>query len=108
MVIIFFTTPGLRIYGDDHCIFSNYFSGCNPAITIGNGDGEVADGAKLTAHDRPDRILIAFNTLVNNKGNITLQARKNGLGATAVTVADNIVEGGPAAVSISGLLKKPV
>lgn len=104
----FFNTPGLRIYGDDHAVFSNYFENCKPAITIGNGDGEVADGAQLTAHDRPDRILIAFNTLVNNQGNIVLQARKNGLGATAITVADNIVQGGPAAVSVLGPLKEPV
>lgn len=104
----FFKTPGLRIYGDDHSIFSNYFAYCRPAITIGNGDGEVADGAKLTSHDRPDRILIAFNSLVNNDGNITLQARKNGLGATDITVADNIVEGGPEAVSLLGVLKRPV
>jgi len=104
----FFKTPALRIYGDDHHIFSNYFAYCRPAVTIGNGDGEVADGAKLTCHDRPDRILIAFNTLVNNDGNITLQARKNGLGATDITAADNIVEGGVKAVSVLGILKRPV
>ncbi|MBO9617640.1 MAG: polysaccharide lyase 6 family protein [Niabella sp.] len=104
----FFNTPGLRIYGDDHAIFSNYFENCKPAITIGNGDGEVADGAQLTAHDRPDRVLIAFNTLVNNGENIILQARKNGMGATAITVADNIVQGGPKAVSLLGDLKDPV
>ncbi|AHF15521.1 polysaccharide lyase 6 family protein [Niabella soli] len=104
----FFNTPGLRIYGDDHAIFSNYFENCKPAITIGNGDGEVADGAQLTAHDRPDRVLIAFNTLVNNGENIILQARKNGMGATAITVADNIVQGGLKAVSLMGDLKDPV
>src|SRR4051812_9457264 len=59
-------TPGLRIFGDDHIVHNNYFENCSPAITIGNGDGEVADGAKLTMHDRPDRVLIAFNTLVEN------------------------------------------
>jgi len=95
-------TPGLRIFGDDHIIYSNYFENCSPAINIGNGDGEVADGAQLTAHDRPDRVLIAFNTLVNNKTNITQGARKNGLGATYITVADNLIQGGGPAASISG------
>jgi poly(beta-D-mannuronate) lyase len=98
----FINTPGLRIFGDDHIIYSNYFENCSPAINIGNGDGEVADGAQLTAHDRPDRVLIAFNTLVNNKTNITQGARNNGLGATFITVANNIIQGGGPAASISG------
>jgi poly(beta-D-mannuronate) lyase len=98
----FLNTPGLRIFGDDHIIYSNYFENCNPAITIGNGDGEVADGAQLTAHDRPDRILIALNILVNNKLNIVMQARKNGMGATNVKVVNNIIEGGREAAKIDG------
>ena len=98
----FTNTPGLRIFGDDHIIYSNYFENCSPAINIGNGDGEVADGAQLTAHDRPDRVLIAFNTLVNNKTNITQAARKNGLGASYITVANNLIQGGGPAASISG------
>lgn len=98
----FFNTPGLRIFGDDHLVYSNYFEDCNPAITIGNGDGEVADGAKLTSHDRPDRILIALNILVNNKRSIVMSPRKNGLGATNVNVSNNIIEGGEEAAKIDG------
>jgi hypothetical protein len=98
----FINTPGIRIFGDDHAIFSNHFESCNPAINIGNGDGEVANGDALTVHDRPDRVLIAFNTLVNNSANITQSGRTNGLGATNTTVANNIVQGGGAAASIAG------
>ncbi|ANH82221.1 hypothetical protein A8C56_15745 [Niabella ginsenosidivorans] len=104
----FFNTPGLRIFGDDHVVFSNYFENCNPAIVIGNGDGEVADGAPLIAHDRPDRVLIAFNTLVNNKKNIEQTSRKNGIGATAVIIAGNIIQGGGVAAHISGPYSNPV
>ncbi|MBB6108734.1 poly(beta-D-mannuronate) lyase [Mucilaginibacter lappiensis] len=103
----FFNTPGLRIFGDDHLIYSNYFENCSSAIMVGNGDGEVADGAQLTAHDRPDRVLIAFNTLVNNKENIIQTARKNGLGATYITVADNLIQGGGPAATISGPYTNP-
>ncbi|WP_300597457.1 polysaccharide lyase 6 family protein [Niabella sp.] len=103
----FFNTPGIRIFGDDHHIFSNYFENCNPAITVGNGGGEVADGAPLTEHDRPDRVLIAFNTLVNNKKNIEQQGRKNGLGATAIIIANNIIQGGDLAASIAGPYTSP-
>lgn len=98
----FINTPGIRIFGDDHNIFSNHFENCNPAINIGNGDGEVADGAALTSHDRPDRTLIAFNTLVNNTTNIVQAGRTDGLGATAQTVVNNIIQGGGPAASIAG------
>lgn len=98
----FINTPGLRIFGDDHTIHSNHFENCNPAINIGNGGAEVANGAPLTSHDRPDRVLIAFNTLVNNKTNITQTERKNGLGSTYITVSNNIIYGGDAAASIVG------
>jgi len=98
----FINTPGLRIFGDDHSICSNYFEHCNPAITIGNGDGEVADGAQLTAHDRPDRVLIAWNTLVDNEVNFTMTKRKDGMGATFVTVKGNIIRGGGPAAVIEG------
>ncbi|MGN6533577.1 MAG: polysaccharide lyase 6 family protein, partial [Ginsengibacter sp.] len=98
----FINTPGLRIFGDDHVIHSNYFENCNPAIFIGNGDGEVADGAKLTSHDRPDRVLIAFNTLINNPRNFFQSGRKDGMGATFITIAYNIIVGGGSAASISG------
>jgi poly(beta-D-mannuronate) lyase len=103
----FFNTPGLRIFGDDHLIYSNYFENCSSAIVIGNGDGEVADGAPLTAHDRPDRILIGFNTLVNNKENIVQTDRKNGMGATYITVANNVIQGGGSAATISGPYTNP-
>jgi hypothetical protein len=98
----FTNTPGLRIFGDDHVIFSNYFENCDPAINIGNGDGDVESGAALTSHDRPDRVLIAFNTLVNNTTNYVQAGRTNGLGATSTTFANNIIQGGGPAASIAG------
>jgi poly(beta-D-mannuronate) lyase len=104
----FINTPGLRIFGDDHLIYSNHFENCNIGINIGNGGAEVADGAALTSHDRPDRVLIAFNTLVNNKANIIQTARSSGLGSTYITVVNNIVQGGGPAASIVGPSVSPV
>jgi len=104
----FTRTPGLRIFGDDHIIHSNYFENCKPAINIGNGGAEVADGADLRSHDRPDRVLIVFNTLVNNEENITRTLRDKGLGSTSVTIAYNIIQGGGEAVSIKGPYTNPV
>lgn len=104
----FFNTPGLRIFGDDHIIHSNYFENCSLAINIGNGGGEVADGDKLTSHDRPDRALIAFNTLVDNERNIVQTPRTNGLGATSITLAYNVIMNGGPAAEISGPMKDAV
>lgn len=98
----FINTPGLRIFGDDHLIHSNYFENCSIGINIGNGGAEVADGAPLTSHDRPDRVMIAFNTLINNERNIIQTAREKGLGSTNITIANNIVYGGGSAASIVG------
>lgn len=104
----FTNTPGLRIFGDDHLIYSNYFENCDPAINIGNGGAEVADGAPLTSHDRPDRVLIAFNTLVNNKRNIVLNPRTPvGLGAIDITIAHNLIQGGEEAALIDGPFLNP-
>jgi poly(beta-D-mannuronate) lyase len=98
----FINTPGLRIFGDDHLIHSNHFENCSIAINIGNGGAEVADGAPLTSHDRPDRVVIVCNTLVNNKANIVQTARDKGLGSIDITIANNIIQGGGAAGSIVG------
>jgi len=88
----FLNTAGLRFFGDDHQIYSNYFEDCDPGIQIGNGDGEVADGAPLTSHDRPDRVRVSFNTLVNNNRSVIMSGRTNGLGATDLVFGNNIIQ----------------
>src|SRR4051812_44445485 len=44
------TPKGMRVYGDRHKIFSNYFESNSVAVNMGNGDGDVYNGALLTAH----------------------------------------------------------
>jgi poly(beta-D-mannuronate) lyase len=97
----FRNTAGMRIFGDDHTIFSNYLE-TSTGINIGNGRGEVAEGAPLDTHDRPDRNIIAFNTLVNNTRNYFMTSRTDGLGAIDTVFANNIIEGGGNAASLSG------
>jgi poly(beta-D-mannuronate) lyase len=96
-------TDGIRIFGDRHQVFSNYLEGNTGGINIGNGAGEVADGAPLTTHDRPDDCVITFNTLVNNTRNYYMTGRTNGLGATNTVFANNILQGGGAASSLNGI-----
>jgi len=88
----FINSAGLRFFGDDHQIYSNYFEECDPGIQIGNGDGEVADGAPLTSHDRPDRVRVSFNTLINNNRSAIMSGRTNGLGATDLVFSNNIIQ----------------
>jgi len=102
----FIGSEGIRFYGHNHKIFSNYFEKCNPAINIGNGDGIVPKD-KLTSHDRPDTVFIGFNTLYNNTRNVIMQGRKNGLGATCIMVVNNIIQGGNIAAKIDGEIVNP-
>lgn len=97
----FRNTDGLRIFGDRHRIHGNYFEDNTKGIDMGNGGAEVADGAPLTSHDRPDDCIVAFNILVNNRVHYQMGGRTNGLGAVRVTVTGNIMLGGDTAVRLS-------
>jgi poly(beta-D-mannuronate) lyase len=101
------TRGGLRFFGDDHKIYSNYFEGNDPAVQIGNGGANVPPG-ELTSHDRPDRVQFVFNTLVGNPTNVVMRRRQNGLGATHFMFANNIIQGGGPVLSIDGPLSKSI
>jgi poly(beta-D-mannuronate) lyase len=103
----FINTMGLRFSGDDHLIYRNYFQGCLKAIVCTNGDGEVKDGSKLTCHDRPDRVMVVYNSMINCKSSYQMPGRNNGLGATEITFSHNIIFGGEP-VSIQGAYTNPV
>jgi poly(beta-D-mannuronate) lyase len=102
----FLGASGLRFFSHDHRIYSNYFEGCRPAIAIGNGGATIPPGP-LTSHERPERVHIVYNTLVNNRSNVQMSGRRNGLGATNLVFANNIIVGGNKAVSIAGPLANP-
>ena len=95
-------TDGIRVFGDRNRISENHLEGNTGAIQIGNGGGEVADGAPLTSHDRPDDTDVTSNRLINNARNIFMTSRDNGLGATRTTIAYNVIHGGGPAAVIDG------
>ncbi|MCX6321108.1 MAG: polysaccharide lyase 6 family protein [Bacteroidia bacterium] len=103
----FLNTTGLRFSGDDHLIYNNYFQGCSKAIVCTNGDGEVKEGSKLTCHDRPDRVKVVYNTIINCESSYQMPVRNNGLGAVNITFANNIIQGGEP-VSVQGSYPYPV
>jgi poly(beta-D-mannuronate) lyase len=70
-------TGGIRVYGTDHAIINNYFEGLQGTVweaPITLTQGEVITGASTnySLHFRPERITIAYNTLVNNAYGIEL------------------------------------
>jgi poly(beta-D-mannuronate) lyase len=98
----FINTTGLRFSGDNHLIYRNYFEGCSKAIICTNGDGEVKEGSKLTCHDRPDRVKVACNSIINCESSYQMAGRNNGYGASGIDFSDNLIRGG-IPVSINGL-----
>ncbi|WP_414662260.1 polysaccharide lyase 6 family protein [Horticoccus sp. 23ND18S-11] len=100
---IFKNTEGLRLFGDRHQVFSNYFEGNYIGINLGNGSENVEAGSTPSGHDRPDNCVIAFNTFVDNRTHYQLSRRApEGLGATSTTFANNLLTGRGIAAKIEG------
>jgi poly(beta-D-mannuronate) lyase len=98
----FRNTEGVRIYGDRHQVFSNYFEGNYVGIDLGNGAPDPGDGTP-NSHDRPDNCVIAFNTFIDNHTHFQMSRRTPvALGATNTTFANNIIQGGDAVARILG------
>lgn len=94
-------TQGMRICGDRHRIFNNYFESNSVGVNIANGDGDVYAGDPLTSHDRPDNNVVAFNTFIGNGTHFEMAGRAGGLGSSNTVVANNIFVGGGVVVSIA-------
>jgi|GEM_PF-347623 len=89
---------GIRVYAKDHKIINNYFQGLtgakwDAAITITNGDVNN-NSSSVADHYLPENLVVAFNTLVNNKSNIEIGFDNNGnypLRPINNMIANNIV-----------------
>lgn len=98
-------TRGVRMYGDDHRIVNNYFEGLSgPAVEVDAGDrdypappiSEKDRREVLKRHLRPQRILIAFNTLVDCAAPFKLGSVSGdgkALAARDVRIENNVVSG---------------
>ena len=98
----FRNTAGIRIFGDRHEVYENFLENNSIGIHIGNGGAEVADGAAMTSHDRPDDCVIRKNILVNNNRQYVMAGRSQGLGAPRTTFAENTIVGGNVVAQIDG------
>jgi hypothetical protein len=86
-------SAGIRFYDNDHVIINNLIQGGSGQIIAGSGT--VADDTNTTAHARPDRVLVAFNTVVNNQApQLQVGQGTDRLGPNQCTFANNIFVGG--------------
>ncbi|WP_407564614.1 chondroitinase-B domain-containing protein [Streptomyces sp. 184] len=88
-------TGGIRIYGQDHKIYNNYFEGLtgtgyDAALQIDGGD--VDTSGALSAHWRVYRATVVNNTFVDNVSNIEVGANYD-LAPVDSVIADNVVTG---------------
>ena len=99
---------GIRIYGQDHKIYNNYFEGLtgtghDAALQIDGGD--VDTSGALNAHWRVYRATVVNNTFVNNVSNIEIGANYN-LAPVDSVIADNVITGSRG--KLLNEVKKPV
>jgi fibronectin type 3 domain-containing protein len=94
-------TGGIRIYGENHKVYNNYFQGLtgsnfDAAITFTSGEKDDLMSNYPTypaLHYIAKNVIIANNTLVNNYANIELGLVRYGLPPENLTFANNIVVG---------------
>jgi Chondroitinase B/Carbohydrate binding module (family 6)/Carbohydrate binding module (family 35) len=87
-------SAGIRFYDNDHVVINNVIQGGSGQIIAGSGT-IVDDTTGSTAHARPDRVLVAFNTVVGNHTNLIQVGQGTAdLGPNSCTFANNIVVGG--------------
>ena len=96
---------GIRFYGDDHRIINNYVAGgtgespqepgWGAAITIGSGSVEdhlpEHDAGSRRGRDAPERVLVAFNTIVDHAQPVAGEDRE--FGPRDCVIANNVIQG---------------
>jgi len=61
---------GIRFHGNDHKIVGNYVANSGDrAIVFGSGD-EADSGPTSKLHDRPDRVTVAYNTVLGSNRSV--------------------------------------
>ena len=94
-------TGGIRIYGTDHLIINNYMEGLNGTrwdapITLTLGDAIDGQSSNLSKHFRAERVVIAYNTMVNNSHGIEIGYDNNdnyNKDLEDITISNNLIIG---------------
>jgi poly(beta-D-mannuronate) lyase len=99
----------LRVYGHNHRIINNYFEGnsgegVRQILVIATGTRKADADSSNDGYSQPKNILVANNTLVNNKSHIVIGYGGNPLPPLDVKFVNNIIVGssGPWVTQIEG------
>jgi hypothetical protein len=82
---------GIRFHGNDHKIYNNYVESTRDrAIVFGSGS-EADSGPTSKEHDRPDRVTVAFNTLIGTGA--VVDSDGGNFKAKDCVLANNVIKG---------------
>ncbi|MFS8103546.1 polysaccharide lyase 6 family protein [Lentzea alba] len=82
---------GIRFHGNDHKVFNNHVENTGDrAIVFGKGS-ETDSGPTSKLHDRPDRVTVAFNTLIGTGA--VVEADTGTYAPKDCVFANNIIKG---------------
>lgn len=86
-------STGIRVFGDDQTVINNVVEDSAREQLIEVGGGEIrTDTDSTSAHDAADRVLVAFNTLVNGpRSTPVLIGGKYPVAPDTITVAHNVL-----------------
>lgn len=88
-------SAGIRIIGEGHRVVNNYVDNTR-GIGIQIYEGE--DNAQATGYQAANDVLVAFNTIVNNRGN-GINVRDSGRSPRNMVIANNLLIGNARAIS---------
>jgi hypothetical protein len=82
---------GIRFHGNDHKVINNYVESTKDrAIVFGSGS-EADSGPTSKEHDRPDRVTVAFNTLIGTGA--VVDSDGGDFKAKDCVLANNVIRG---------------
>ncbi|MCE7011853.1 polysaccharide lyase 6 family protein [Kibdelosporangium philippinense] len=88
---VIFGNSGIRFHGNDHRIINNYVAASGGrAIVFGSGS-EADSGPTSTGHDRPDRVTVAYNTVLGTSA--VIDSDGGAFSPKDCVVANNIIIG---------------
>lgn len=88
-------SAGIRIIGEGHRVVNNYIENTRG---IGIQIYEGQDTAQATGYQAANEVLVAFNTIINNRGN-GINVRDSERSPRDMVIANNLVVGNASAIS---------
>jgi hypothetical protein len=82
---------GIRFHGNDHKVINNYVANTGGRAVVFGSGSEADSGPTSTGHDRPDRVTVAFNTLLGSGA--VVDSDGGAFAPKDCVLADNIVQG---------------